>query len=158
MRTQEEIVAWLVEEEKTEDLFGFCRQVIVPYLPYSAAKVYLKPEITETEWLGEVRPFTQDRVMADMREYMAFAWDKVADHRGLSAVRSVSEMKAWCYILGEDELVAFCDEVANYAQYGAPILKHICEKLGFPIPDDPGVLRMCEGLPCHPGCEDGCCE
>jgi len=75
---------------------------------------------------------------------VAFGWGKVRNHRGLSADRTILKMKAWLWLLGDDELEAFAADYANYPQYGAPILKAICEKYDFPIPEDVTWCERCK--------------
>lgn len=104
-----------------------------------------------------VEPLSDDRVRDEMRQYMAeVGWDKVLGHRGISAGRTVEKMTAWLWLLGDDEMVRFAEDDSNYPQYGAPILKAICEKYGFPIPDDPAARRMAVGRRCVPDCDEGC--
>lgn len=155
MRTAAEAVAWY-NTRKGDDLFGFAGEIIFQYIPFEVAKPYLTPEATQAEWEADLKPLTHEQCLTDARAYMAFAWEKVADHRGLSAGRSVIKLTAWCALLGEDELVAFANDESHYKQYGAPILKAISERLGFPIPDDARLVRMADGLPCRPDCEEGC--
>jgi hypothetical protein len=81
---------------------------------------------------------------------MAFAWGKARDHRGISASRSVEKMRTWVWLLDDPEITA------NYQNYGAPILRAICERYGFPIPDGDDMRRMSEGEPCRDGCDEGC--
>ena len=151
MRSFEELVGFV---KRSNDIFGFAAEALAPYLPYQQVREFLAPKVSSAEWVPE--PYTHETVTTQMRDYMAFAWGKVLAHRGLSAGRSVAKMKAWLYALGDDEMVAFCEDESHYPQYGAPMLKAISEKYGFSIPDDERVRRMVQGLPCSDGCEDGC--
>jgi len=155
MRSLTEALGWY-EVHKADDLFGFMLDVLFNYLPFDLAMPYLKPEATAAVWDTDLHPFTVDEVTADALKYMAFAWGKVLDHRGLSAGRSIQKFKMWCYLLGEDELVVRCDDDSQYAMYGAPILLAICIKLGWPVPTDERAARMAAGRPCHDGCDEGC--
>lgn len=155
MRTFEEIVA---KCRDTESSFGFHLEVLVPYLPFEYAKEFLQDTVVEEEWNSKIIPLTEENLKGDMGDYMEFAWGKVIDHRGLSASRSIEKMVEWCWLLGDDESVAFAEEDKNYAMYGAPILNFICKKHGFPIPDEGEQLeRMINGEPCHEDCY-GCNE
>lgn len=154
MRTPEEIAKYY-ETRQRDDFLGFEAGVLIPYLPYELAKPWLKPDSSPEFW-GEQPPLTEEGMLETMRDYMAFAWDKALNHRGISASRSVTKMASWLWLLGNDEMVAFCHNDANYENYGAPILKAICDKYGFPIPDDECARRMARGLPCYPGCDMGC--
>jgi hypothetical protein len=144
------------EREKATDLFGFMLAVLLTYLPFDLARPYLKPEAMAAEWNADLPPFTPAQVAADALDYMAFAWGKVLDHRGLSAGRSIQKFKMWCYLLGEDELVARCDDDRQYPMYGAPILLAICTTLGWPVPVDDRAARMAAGKPCRDDCDEGC--
>lgn len=155
MRSLTDAVAWY-EQHKADDLFGFKREVLFNYLPFELAKPYLKPEATAALWNTDLHPFTVEQVTADAMKYMDFAWGKVLDHRGLSAVRSINKLQMWCVLLGEDELVARCDDESKYPMYGAPILLAICTTLGWPVPTDERAARMAAGKPCHNGCDEGC--
>lgn len=146
-RSQAEIVA-KIEEAKSNDVFGFKSEVLLGALQFDHAKTYLKPEVTAEEWakIGDDLP----PQLEQMRDYMAFAIGKAQDHRGISAYRSVEKLNAWTWLLG-------CEPIDEpFAQYGAPILKALCERHGFDWPDDEDINRMAEGKPCESGCLDGC--
>jgi hypothetical protein len=136
------------------DLFGFETMDLVSVLPFEEARRHLKPNETSEEW----KPTPRDRksVIEQMRDYMTFALEKATDHRGLSAMRSVSHFLAWLFLLGDDALVAFAEDGGNYKNYGMPVLKAICDKYQFAFPVDEGALNMASGKPCHAGCEEGC--
>jgi len=136
-----------------DDFLGFERSTLMEFLPFSAAKPFLKaPEVTEEQW--ETRSPAREVVLEEMRKYMIFALGKAADHRGLSAGRSVSRFAAWTWMLGDEEHDAI--NWSDYGQYGATILKAVCERYGFPIPEERTFLNMAKGLPCTPGCDEGC--
>ncbi len=151
MRTREDITTYC---QKNNDFFGHTVEVLVPYLPFEQAKPYLIDSATPEEW--KQTPLTREAALAEMKEYMAFAWDKVEDHRGLSADRSVTKMQAWLWLLGDEETLAYAKDEEHYAQYGAPILKKICEVYGFPIPEGSHIENMSQGKPCVPECDMGC--
>lgn len=153
MRTLNELVEKLNHRDKN-DIFGWEVEVLVPYLPFEMAKPWLKPEVTAETWVSMT--FTEEAVLKEMRDYMAFAWGKVENHRGISASRSVEKMAAWCYIMGNDELVAYLGDGGHYAQYGAPMLAKVCQTYDLPIPDLESLRNMIAGLPCWSGCENGC--
>lgn len=154
MRTVEEIASYY-EARRQDDFLGFEAEVLLPFLPYDLAKPWLKPDSSPEKW-GKQKSLTEEGVLETMRDYMAFAWGKALNHRGISASRSVTKMASWLWLLGDDEIVAFCHDEANYENYGAPVLKAICDKYRFPIPDDECALQMAQGLPCYPGCDMGC--
>lgn len=152
MKAIEEIIEYYRQESKNDPL-GFEGQALLPYLSAEQAREFLQEGADLSEW--QQAPLMFESIVKQMREYMSFAWDKVQDHRGISASRSVSKMQAWLWLLGEEELLAFAKDERNYPQYGAPILKRICEKYGFLVPTGPGIENMAKGQKCSPGCA-GC--
>ena len=152
MRTTTEI-ADHYNKIKSDDFLGFQGEVLLPYLSVDEVRPFFKPDTDLSEW--QQCPLTETVVLEQMREYMKFAWDKVENHRGISASRSVEKMEAWLWVLGREELMGqVCD--APYENYGAPKLKVICEALGFSVPSSEEVSRMMRGLPCCEGCREGC--
>ena len=156
LRTQAEIVARIEGMAGDRDPITpvFEAEALSQFLDYDEASSIRRPGCTREEW-GESQPLTRDGVLAVMRDYAEFGWGKVADHRGISAERTIVKMQAWLWLLGEGDLDARV-EVAGYAMYGAPKLALICEAFGFPIPDDEDVRRMIDGRPCGPDCRGGC--
>jgi len=147
MRSQDEIVAYI---RANDDLFGFAREVLIPRLDFEHAKEWLREGVTPEEW-QELLESEDVPPLDAMRKYMDFAIGKARDHRGLSASRSVMKLNAWTFLLGFEPIE---DPFPNY---GAPILKALCQRHEFNWPDDDVALnRMAEGLPCHDGCMEGC--
>lgn len=153
MKTTDEIVDRI---KASDDPFGFDREVLIGYLPFKVANDagFLRDDAED--WGDDWTEPTRENVLRDMGKYMEFAWSKALGHRGLSAGKSVVRMRAWCWLLGDEDEIDWDD----YAQYGVPILKALCERYGFPVPDGEwegkAIHRMAAGLPCEPGCEDGC--
>jgi len=150
MRTCEAI-RHRVEEIGDRDPFGFEREDLLSTLP----KEELPPEIAANAPAG-YKPDGADReaVLSRMRDYMDFAIEKARDHRGLSALRSISHFKAWIWLLGDEDYEAMSWD--RHGPYGVPILKQICERYGFEH-EFAGILaRMAEGKPCTDGCNNGC--
>lgn len=160
MRTQDEILA-RARDKDTMDMLGFGMDVYLDYLPWEHAKSFLKEDCHakfEDKWDSEcLKELTRENVLAAMADYMTFAIGKAEDHRGISASRSVIKMGAWAWILGDEELLKKIADT-EYAQYGMPILKVICEHLGFPFPDEEWAQNMAAGRPCSPDCYEGCEE
>jgi len=153
MKTKKEIIE-RYRKIKQDDLFGFTAEILLSRLSFDEAKEFLTEDAKAENWKAE--PFDEQTVLAEMKSYMEFAWSKVIDHRGLSASRSIEKMRAWLWLMGDDELLEYADVDENYAQYGAPILMKICEKYGLDIPQDESVKRMSQGLPCMENCDMGC--
>lgn len=140
-------------EAKDQDFLGFQAEVLLPYLSADEVRPFCKPDTDLSDW--EAEPLTELDVLAEMRKYMEFAWEKVENHRGISASRSVTKMEAWLWVLGRDDLLKIV-AAAGHQNYGAPKLKVICEALTFPVPDGDTVNRMAEGKPCRSDCDEGC--
>ena len=142
MRTQDEIVA-RIDERKQGDPFGFeWHEYFTMGLDFAHAQPFFgkDAEVDEEGWDD---PLTDDQIHAKMEAYMPFAWDKANNCRGISASRSVQHYVAWLWMVGEDELAAWCaDDVANYEHYGKEILIRICEHFGWDWEQwDDGVRR-----------------
>lgn len=153
MRTQQEI---LERVRTVRTAFGFAQQVLIPHLDFEHAKEFLVPEVTAQEW-DESRRADAD-VASAATDYLEFAFGKCSDHRGLSASRSVEKMTEYAWLQGRDDVVKAMDE-AEYAQYGVPKLVAYAKGFDLHIPDDdPGLLRMAQGVPCEEGCDMGCGE
>lgn len=152
LRTIAEIKA-KIDSQKNCDLFGTFVDLL-EYLPFNDAKEYLKPEITAEQWTNKA--LSKGTIIAEMKKYMIFALEKASNHRGLSSSRSIDHFKNWLWLLGDDETLAFAEDDCNYQNYGAPILKKICEVYGFDFPNNEDIQNMAKGLPCYEGCEMGC--
>ena len=131
MRTQDEVVA-RIDERKQGDPFGFeWHEYFAKGLDFEHAKPFLKKDadMDEERWS---EPLTDEQVHAEMEAYMPFAWDKANNCRGISASRSVQHYVAWLWLVGEDDLAAWCaDDTSNYEHYGKEILVRICEHFGW---------------------------
>lgn len=160
-RTPEEIAAhtrWHAEN----DFFPFAVADLVAYLPLEFAREFLSEEAIKKYDNGEEVWTVREDPVAEIKDYMSFAVDKVVYHRGLSAGRSVDHMRAWLWLAGEEELLAFANDDNHYKNYGAPILKAIADhyKIDYASKLNPSSLKsfenMAMGKPCHPGCKEGC--
>ena len=155
MRTAVEILTLYQKmRDDGKDFFGFVGEVMIRYLPFDLAKPFLKDSVQETDW--HPHGLTDEAVLKEMSDYMTFAWGKVENHRGLSAGRSIEKMSAWLRVLGNDELADKLDSGDPWGQYGAGLLAIVCEKYKFPIPAGEAIQNMIQGMPCRPGCRDGC--
>lgn len=152
MRTIEEVIEYYRRESKNDPL-GFEGEVLLPYLSAEQAREFLQEGADLSEW--QQAPLLFESIVKQMCEYMTFAWGKVQDHRGISASRSVEKMCAWLWLLGDEETRAFAKDEHNYPQYGAPVLKKICDKYGFPVPAGSDIENMVQGKKCSQDCA-GC--
>lgn len=123
MRTDEEILA-RIEAVKDNDWLGIERSDLLVRLPFATAKPFLADDADEATW--EVQPRDRESVLAEMLDYMPFAWGKANDQRGISAGRSMSHYSAWTWLIGED-----FGNLGNYQDYGKGNLTAICERFGW---------------------------
>lgn len=128
MRTDEEILA-RIEEREPFDWLGFERNDLIIRLPFEKAKPFLKPEVTAEAWTPA--PRDRESVLAEMRDYMRFAWEKANEGRGLSAGRTMHHYMAWIWLIGDD-----LGELSRYQYYGKDNLLTICKHYGFESHDD----------------------
>ena len=105
MRTLDEIVEHY-RSTMDEDQLGFTAEVLLPYLPFDRAQRFLKPAALSEDWPDPAK-LSRDSILAEMKDYMNFAWGKVEDHRGISASCSVEKMCAWLWLLDDDDTMAF---------------------------------------------------
>jgi len=143
MRTQEQVVERV--KAAGSNIFDFSADIYLDYLDFEHADLLLKGRATKETWevaLGDfsgfgpptnrTRPIPLDDrnfILESMRHYMGFAWDKVLDQRGISAMRSVQKFSAWLWLLEDDELSA--ELLGEYHDYGAVLLEKVCVKYGF---------------------------
>lgn len=140
MKTQAEIIARIKEVEASgEDFFGAMRNDLLQFLTFENAKEFLKEDATEEAW-NEIRTKAgisgegdDSMVIKEMLDYLPFAWDKANNCRGLSAGRSIDHMKAYLWLLGDNELLDYAEN--SYCLYGKNVLKKISEKYNFPWKD-----------------------
>ena len=140
-------------EIEPDDILGFATEVLLAYLSYDFVKVHLKPGTKRSDW--EPLELSRQQILEEFSSYMQFAWGKAADHRGISAGRSITKALAWLFILGDEE-GRMAVKNGSYKNYGAPMLLYISNRYGFPIPEEPEVLRMARGLQCCDDCDEGC--
>lgn len=125
MRTYEEIVA-RVKEIQEKDFFGFKTNDLINYLPEEYARQFIDPDADLTNY--KPLPTDKESVIAQIKGYMPFAWDKANNCRGLSAMRSLEHMSVWLWMLGDDAPEI---ELSGYTHYGKPQLRAICEHFGW---------------------------
>lgn len=158
MRTQDEIVERVNQiQADNADLLGFRCVVLICALDYEHAKAFVKSDVTKESWeQDEDAPLhlTEEQIRKEGLDYLQFAFGKASDHRGISAGRSVEKMTEFAWLLGLDDIVTAMEK-AEYQNYGVPKLKVFADALDIELPSE-DLKRMAEGLPCEPGCPDGC--
>lgn len=151
-RSQEEIVARIkgYQAAPMADFFGFRTEVLIAALHKPHARQFLK----EGAKILEDWPDPED-AQERAAGYLEFAIEKIRNHRGVSAVRSVQKLGEYAWLLRRDDVVDSM-EAAPYENYGAPQVKCFALMLGLRWPGDEALNRMAHGEPCRPGCEEGC--
>ena len=112
------------------DLFGTERgDLIFALSSFEAARPFLRDDATPERWEKSRMANTEEAIKASILDYLPFAWDKANNCRGLSAARSLFHMRAWLWLLGEDEVAEVLG--GEYDRYGKPQLAAISERYGF---------------------------
>ena len=126
MRTDQEILDRIeVVNLAGRDWLRTERTDLISRLPHEAAKRFLKPEFAAPdEWVQS--PRDRESLIAEMAEYMPFAWDKANNGRGISAGRSLSHFSAWIWLAGDD-----LGDLNDYEFYGKDNLARICAHYGW---------------------------
>jgi len=105
----------------------YCRlAAFFPATDWPTFKV-IKTDGTNTD---PVIDFTEENVLKQLKEDLAFGFNKALDKRGLSADAMHTVVQMWLWVLdAEDEFLT-----VDYAQYGLPLFKAVALKYGFPNP------------------------
>lgn len=139
MKTIEQVVA----EYKSEVLDGRDLTRLAQFLTEAQVRqVGLTFSEDYVEGSHAATPFTREAVLEQLKDDVAFGFEKALNKRGISAGLMYSVVQMWNWIL-EDGLEGFED----YAQYGLPLFKATALKYGFdnPIGDDAGTEPQYEG-------------
>jgi len=124
MRTDDEIVEQ-IESVRLDDWLGFETNDLLSYLPFARAEPYVVGRCTEIGW--EVKPRDRASVLAEMLDYMPFAWRKAQEQKALSADRTMSRYKVWTWMLGND----LGDLRSGYTDSVKSALTCICQHYGW---------------------------
>jgi hypothetical protein len=117
VKTEAEILA-RIEAVKKDDWLGTMLSDLVHYLPYNAAKPFLKEGITEEQWAKSISDVLPP--IEAIKDYLPFAWDKANNQRGISAGRSIDHIRTWLWLAGYGTLVD--TEFKEYEYYGKRLL------------------------------------
>lgn len=132
MKTLEQIA----KEYKSRTLDGRDLSRLVQFIPFDMVErfgIVPKEEYNNAEkWNANLKPFTKENILEQLREDVAFGFEKALDRRGISAGLMYEVVKMWNWILEEG-----LENFDSYAQYGLPLFKATAEKYGFynPIGD-----------------------
>lgn len=130
MKTQEEILE-RYNERKDGDSLGFEVDKYPEWLTFENVKKLgiLKEDVTEEEWNKYYKEPTYENIMAKMKDYISFAYEKARDQKSISAWRSLAHYQAWIWLLDDGFSDEFNKEVEdNYDNYGISILDILNEK------------------------------
>jgi hypothetical protein len=139
-RTQTEIVDRL-RVARMDDFFGFKTEVLASFLDAEHVAEFCKPDAELSDWTALTDAATEGA------EYLAFAFGKAEDHRGISAERSVQKMTEYAWLQGRDDVVKAMDD-AGFAQYGVPKLITYAKAFELPVPEGDWIENMAQGRPC----------
>ncbi len=76
------------------------------------------------------KEWTEENILAQLRDDTEFAIEKATNHRGISASLMNEVLKAWCIVL-ENGL-----ENTEYGWYGDTLIRNIDSKYGFGLVND----------------------
>ena len=135
MKTLEQIA----KEYTSNTLDGRDLHRLAQFIPFNKLEDFgleLNEGVTEEDW--EVKEFTKENVLAQLKEDVEFGFRKALDKRGISAGMMFEVVMMWNWVL--EEGLEDYDTSTGYAQYGLPLLKATALKYGFnnPIGDDEG--------------------
>ena len=90
-------------------------------------------ESLRDDWEKLRKPTDGASLLAAMRDYMEFAWDKAVNHRRLSCIRLIDHFCEWIWllVLRRSNLERDCDD--SDRDCGQPALALICKRYNFPI-------------------------
>lgn len=69
------------------------------------------------------KEWTEENIIAQLKEDVLFGWEKACNQRGISSSLMYEVVKTWCKVL-ENGLENFND----YAPYGMPLFKAVADK------------------------------
>lgn len=86
-------------------------------------------------YVHKKKPWTEENVLAQLGEDVAFGFEKALNQRGISASLMYEVVKSWCKVLENGF------EDIDYPMYGLPLFKAVAVKYGFdnPIGNDEGT-------------------
>lgn len=123
----------IAKEYKSQTLDGRDLTRLAQFIPFDMLGEFgIEPteEYNNAEkWNANLKSFTRENILAQLREDVAFGFKKALNRRGISASLMYEVVKMWNWIL-EDGLENF----DSYAQYGLPLFKATAVKYGFNNP------------------------
>lgn len=129
MKSLTEILAKVSESHTVLDtVTDFHFDSLLQFIPFKKAKRFLKKETTAEEFEEYYRPLNEGNIIGVMEQYMKFAWEMCLDRHMISARSTIAHYHAWLWIIDDDKTLEFLKDDNNFACFGAPILKCICDR------------------------------
>ncbi len=100
------------------------REALVEFMTYQQAK----PWVDEDADSWDPPDTTDDAIKARIADYLGFAYEKAENERGISAIRSVVKLRAWVWLLGDDDFLAAFDAAPDHS-YGRPTLDVVAARI-----------------------------
>lgn len=125
MKTIEEILN-NYEDYKTiiEDRFG---RRLCEFLTQEQAKSIGFALSNENEEWGEIKDFTEDNVIEQLKSDVEFGYEKAMDERGISANLMYEVVRAWLKVLEDDK------EYSDYDDYGKEFFEEVAKNYGVEL-------------------------
>ena len=73
------------------------------------------------------KPWTEENVLSQLQQDVAFGWEKACDERGISASLMYEVVVAWCKVL-ENGL-----DIIEYGVYGKDLFESVADKYGWEL-------------------------
>jgi len=128
MKTLEYVKEHINEIEQDDILDRRFTKRFVDFLPVEEWEKY------GFKYTGEEPPkpkeWTEENILAQLKEDVEFGVEKASNHRGISASLMYAVCKAWCIVL-ENGL-----EDTDYGWYGDKLFKAIDNKYGWGLADE----------------------
>lgn len=130
MKTLEQVIS----DYKSQVLDGRDLTRLAVFVPNDQLHLLGLEYLNETQGnigraVREVLPFTRENVLAQLKEDVAFAFEKALNRRGISSRFMFECVRMWNWVL-EEGLEDWSFD--NYAMYGLPLYKATALKYGFP--------------------------
>lgn len=132
----------IAKNYKSQTLDGRDLNRLATFIPFDKLKSFgleAKGGITEEEWNKDVKPFTKENILEQLKSDVAFGFYKALNRRGISSSLMAEVVCMWNWIL-EEGLEEINEANGDYSMYGLPIFKATAIKYGFdnPIGEDLG--------------------
>lgn len=137
MKTKEDVLKAIKSKEITSTLDGRDFYRLIDWFGPDYLELFELRLADGATWDTPIKPWTEEAFKEQLRDDLAFAFEKALDQRGISAGLMRDVVKLWLWVL--DVELDEADD-GDYAQYGLPLLKATAVHFGFPNPigDDRG--------------------